>query len=83
MENDKTLFLAGERCGRGLVCKANEECSSCGQNDCNTYTCAYPTPTCVVNCIREDLKCVCKPRHHRRIKNGPCVRLSCPQQSCQ
>lgn len=68
--------MVKELCGK-TVCKANEECSSCGQNSCNTYTCANPTPKCVANCKRPDLKCVCKPNYHRQTPNGPCVPLQC------
>lgn len=71
------LFSDGVKCGKA-ICKANEECSSCGQNECNTYTCANPTPKCVLNCLVADLKCVCKPNYARKTPNGPCEPLECP-----
>lgn len=61
------------------ICKANEECSGCNQNICNTYTCAKPKrdPTCTFNCFRYDPKCVCLPGLARKTENGPCEPLDC------
>lgn len=73
----KCLFSAGEQCGKA-ICKKYEECSNCGKNGCNTYTCDKPTKSCVVNCLVAEFKCVCIEKYHRETPNGPCVALRCP-----
>lgn len=63
-------------CG-GEICGAYQECSSCNQNHCNTYTCDNPTPPCNLSCFVPDPKCVCKPHYYRPTPNGPCKQLKC------
>lgn len=67
--------LCGKTPATSVLCKWNEECSHCGQNNCNTYTCKKPKPTCQVNCLIFAPKCVCQPYYRRSTPNGPCVRI--------
>lgn len=71
------MIWSGVWCGEKAVCKWDEECSMCGQNKCNTYTCDYQTPTCVEDCAVPEPKCVCRAKFHRKSPTGKCVPLQC------
>lgn len=75
----KTVFR-WRKMRHGCCCKVNEECSGCGQNGCNTYTCDKPTPSCAFNCYVPDFKCVCKP-YYTEGPDGLCKPLQCPRKS--
>lgn len=69
----------GSTCDQ-LKCGKNEECSPCGKNACNTYSCSNPDGTkiaCSAVCQENNASCICKPKHYRPNQSGPCIPLSC------
>lgn len=72
-------FVVGLTCFN-LICNENEECSPCGQNSCNTWSCFNPYPgarfQCKFICRNTNPRCICKPRHIRD-ESGACVPLKC------